>query len=968
MHVAILVFSSLFVLSQERRVQSRQGHAGVMWSGMRGGRSSGSWSLACEAEDLELKIDGKVVTCAEANSHGGSSFALEVGPNLVEFADKGDDGVEITLNRSPEKHKKSGRVELHFNKYACCVGQACVMWPKTIPVGGWGLAPASLDSDASLISWSLACEVDDLQLKIDGKIVTAAEANLRAGSSFAMEVGPNLVEFADKGADGVEITLNRSPDKHRKSGEVELHFNQIACCVGNACVMWPKNIPPEGWGVNTSELDEEDDATFLRRMQETLGDADFNALVSLLRSPVKNPVESSAESPSEKPEVKESLHSDRVKELHSEQELQYLIQAAGSRLVVIDFWAPWCIPCKRFAPLFYKHAEDPANADVLFGKLNIQETNALLKLSRDAWGVETLPSFLFIKNGKVVNRLSSADEEEFLRLMVESKVAVASGHAPQAQAEARPTEYDLVVIGGGSGGLAAAKEAAKHGARVALFDYVKPSPRGTQWGFGGTCVNVGCIPKKLMHYAALCGEASKDAAALGWNLPEEPSHSWEKMVAAVQAHVKKLNFFYENGVKAPKEDANGNLPHAGVWYFNALARFETAHEVSWRDSLGNEGVVKGSQFIVAAGGRPAVPDIPGSELAITSDDLFSLEESPGKVLIVGAGYIALEVGGFLTNLGHETHIAVRSTPLRVGFDKDASALAVELMKLQGTKFWSGWNVKRLQKDNGKIKATLYSSDGEDTAMFDTVLFATGRYCDTEKLNLEAVGVTTDRGKIVVDERECTSAGHIYAIGDVAQHSNSVSLELELTPVAIQSGEMLARRLYSADTKLMDYSNVATTVFTPFEIGTIGLTEHDAIAKYGKDDIETYIKVYESLEVGAVHRQTRIPYQEKVWDDVKKAHVDSDRQSTDFPPNAMAKVVCLKSENCRVVGFHYVGPNAGELAQGFAVAIKLGATMADFNSTVGIHPTDAESFTMLETTKSSGQDWVASGGCGGGKCG
>lgn len=589
--------------------------------------------------------------------------------------------------------------------------------------------------------------------------------------------------------------------------------------------------------------------------------------------------------------------------------------------------------------------------------------------------MSTLPSLLFIKEGNIINRLGKADEQEFSTLFESSKAASASQVTASSSVplkEPSPSEYDLVVIGGGSGGLAAAKEAAKHGARVALFDYVKPSPIGTTWGFGGTCVNVGCIPKKLMHYTSLCGESMQDARGLGWRLPDDVPHDWETMVATVQAHVKKLNFFYESGVKSPQKQADGTLPHAGVWYFNALARFESTHEVSWRDDFNNVGRVYGKHFIIAVGGRPLVPSsLPGKELVITSDDLFSLKHSPGKVLCVGAGYISLECGGFLTNLGNETHISVRSTPLRTGFDRDAASLVVELMSLQGTKFLMGTVVKQIVKDaSSKLKVTFEWKDGRLTdELYDTVLYAIGRYSDTAALNLSAAGLEEKDfkdGKLIVDEAERTTVQDIFAIGDCATGVKHTIPEL--TPVAVQSGELLARRLFVGSKVLMNYENVATTVFTPFELGAIGLPEHEAVERYGAENIEIFLKVYESLEIGAVHRHTAVKYFEKDWDDAKKTHVLSDRESTDLPPMCLAKLVCLKSENDRVVGLHYVGPNAGEVTQGFAVAMKLGATKADFDSTVGIHPTDAESFTMLEVTKRSGQNWIASGGCGGGKCG
>jgi len=254
---------------------------------------------------------------------------------------------------------------------------------------------------------------------------------------------------------------------------------------------------------------------------------------------------------------------------------------------------------------------------------------------------------------------------------------------------------------------------------------------------------------------------------------------------------------------------------------------------------------------------------------------------------------------------------------------------------------------RLNKlPDGKIEVN-FSDKSVDT--YDTVLFATGRFADTKGLNLAAAGVqTTPSGKFkCVNEQ--TNVEHIYAVGDVLEGRQ------ELTPVAIQTGELLARRLFRGATETMDYDLVPTTVFTPFEYGCVGLAEEAAHERYGQDNVETYLFEFTSLEFSASHRH-------------KDPSAQIDELDTDMGPTSLSKLVCLKNEDERVVGFHFVGPNAGEITQGFALALRLGAKKKDFDKTVGIHPTDAESFTAMDITRSSGESWVAAGGCGGGKCG
>jgi len=488
-------------------------------------------------------------------------------------------------------------------------------------------------------------------------------------------------------------------------------------------------------------------------------------------------------------------------------------------------------------------------------------------------------------------------------------------------------DYDLIVVGGGSGGLAASKEAAKLGLKTAVYDYVKPTPIGTTWGLGGTCVNVGCIPKKLMHQAAILGESVVDASKFGWEMGSEskPQHNWEKMVEGIQSYIKGLNWGYKTALRS-----------AQVKYLNELVEFKGKNTIlATNVKKGEAKEVTAKHFVVSVGGRPKYPDIPGAkELGITSDDIFSLPHNPGKTLLVGASYISLETGGFLAGLGLDTTVMVRSILLR-GFDQQIAEMIGTYMEEHGVKFVRPCVPESLELvEEGKPgKIRVKGKYGDGTAyedVFNTVIFAIGRDADTASLGLDLAGVKTAKnGKIIVNDAEQSSQPNIHAIGDVIEGG------LELTPVAIQAGKLLARRL--ADpvnaTVKMDYKNVATTVFCPIEYGACGYSEEDAISAFGQDNVEVFHTNFWPLE----------------WTVAKR------------PENASyAKLVCNKADDMRVLGFHYLGPNAGEVTQGFAGMIKLKAKKEDFDDLVGIHPTTAEQFTTLNVTKSSGTDPTASG--------
>uniref|UniRef100_A0A8C7C744 thioredoxin-disulfide reductase (NADPH) n=1 Tax=Oncorhynchus kisutch TaxID=8019 RepID=A0A8C7C744_ONCKI len=456
-------------------------------------------------------------------------------------------------------------------------------------------------------------------------------------------------------------------------------------------------------------------------------------------------------------------------------------------------------------------------------------------------------------------------------------------------------DYDLVVIGGGSGGLACSKEAAQLGQKVAVLDYVEPSVKGTKWGIGGTCVNVGCIPKKLMHQAALLGTALKDAQKYGWQI------TGSTMAEAVQNHVRSLNW----GHRVQLQDKE-------VKYLNVKGSLLDEHTVKGLTRTGKE--------------------IPGAvEHGITSDDIFWLKESPGKTLVVGASYVALECAGFLTGIGLETTVMVRSIPLR-GFDQQMAGLVTDYMEAYGTKFsWRSVpkSVDKLSSGVLQVTWTEEQTGKDQRDTFDSVLWAVGRAPETKTLGLEKVGVKLNKesGKILVAADESTSVPNIYAFGDIGEGRP------ELTPTAIKAGKLLARRLAGQTNELMNYDNVATTVFTPLEYGCVGLSEEEAESRHGKDSIEVYHAFYKPLEFTVAER------------DASQCYI---------------KVVCKRGGDQRILGLHFTGPNAGEVTQGFAMGFQCGATLTHLKETVGIHPTCAEELTKVNVSKRSGLDATVTG--------
>jgi thioredoxin reductase (NADPH) len=384
----------------------------------------------------------------------------------------------------------------------------------------------------------------------------------------------------------------------------------------------------------------------------------------------------------------------------------------------------------------------------------------------------------------------------------------------------------------------------------------------------------------------------------------------------VQNHIKGLNFKYR--VTLREQD---------VTYLNKLGRFKDKHTLEVTDKKGNTSEITAARFMIAVGGRPTGLDCEGGELAITSDDVFSLESSPGKTLCVGASYISLECAGFLAGLGLDVTVAVRSILLR-GFDRECADMIGTYMEDHGVKFRREVVPTKLEKlSDGKIQVTF--SDGQQD-VYDTVLVAIGRTADTKSLGLENVGIATNpKNAKILTKFEQTECPNIYAIGDVMEGCP------ELTPVAIQAGKLLSQRLFGGSKEAMDYKNVCTTVFTPLEYGTVGYSEDEAIQTFGEDSIDVYHKLFVPLE----------------WSlsDARSHH------------NCFTKVIVNRNDNEKVLGIHFLGPSAGEVLQGYGVAIKKGISFKELQDTVGIHPTSSEEIVTLTVTKRSGAKADA-GGC------
>lgn len=444
--------------------------------------------------------------------------------------------------------------------------------------------------------------------------------------------------------------------------------------------------------------------------------------------------------------------------------------------------------------------------------------------------------------------------------------------------------YDMVVVGGGSGGIAAAKQAARHGARCALVEADL---------LGGTCVNRGCVPKKIMWYGAEIAHALDAAPSYGFTITRR-SFDWGRLKAARDAYVLGLNEVYAR-----------SLADAGVEIIPGYARFIDPRTVAVDDRH-----ISGEHVIIATGGRPAVPAVAGAELGITSDGFFRLKTLPQRAVVVGAGYIAVELACVLNALGSEASVLMRREVLLDGFDAMLREMLMEVMENQGIAFHTNMAIQEVEREPGG-KVSVLGRGGIRIEGVDCLIWSTGRVPNTDGMNLDAAGVAVDEyGFITSDGYENTNITGIYAVGDVTGKK-------ALTPVAIAAGRCLADRLFGGMTnRRLEYENIPTVVFTHPPVGTVGLTEEQARALHGDA-----VKVY----------QTRFTPMSRA--------VAGDSQAT-----AM-KLVTLGSEE-RVIGCHVIGAGADEMLQGFAVAIRMGATKHDFDDTVAVHPTSAEEMVTM----------------------
>lgn len=444
-------------------------------------------------------------------------------------------------------------------------------------------------------------------------------------------------------------------------------------------------------------------------------------------------------------------------------------------------------------------------------------------------------------------------------------------------------KYDYLVIGGGSGGIASARRAAEYGAKVAVFE---------AGAIGGTCVNVGCVPKKVMWNAAHLSEQLKHAHGYGFDKASS-SFDWPTLKRKRDAYIERLNGIYHR-----------NLGNSGVTEIAAHARFIDNNTI---EADGKQ--YTAPHILIATGGRPRYPGIEGAELGITSDGFFELELQPKKVAVVGAGYIATELAGVLQSLGSEVSLILRKESALRSFDHDIVALVMESIEASGIKVITNTQLAKVEQVDKKLNLTTDTGDG--LSGYDCLIWAIGREPASDQIDINNTDMQIDeRGFITTDKFQNTNIEGVYAVGDV-------SGRIELTPVAIAAGRRLSDRLFDNQKEAhLNYDKVASVIFTHPPIGTVGLSEHEAREQYG-DDLKIYTSRFVNMYYAVLEEK----------------------------PPTYCKLICTGADE-RIVGLHIAGDAADEIIQGFAVAVKMGATKADFDNTVAIHPTAGEELVTL----------------------
>ncbi len=447
-------------------------------------------------------------------------------------------------------------------------------------------------------------------------------------------------------------------------------------------------------------------------------------------------------------------------------------------------------------------------------------------------------------------------------------------------------DYDFFVIGAGSGGVRASRMAATYGAKVGLCE---------DYRVGGTCVIRGCVPKKLFVYASEYSSHFKDAAGFGWSEAEH-SFDWPALIAAKDKEIDRLNGLYIN-----------NLDNHNVEIIQARGRLQDAHTVELTSAEGTR-TITAEKILIATGGWPQMPDIPGIEHAITSNEAFHLETLPKKLAVVGGGYIAVEFAGIFNGMGVETHLLYRGVQILRGFDQDIADKLNEEMGKKDIDVRVGTNVTEITKTDTGLTLTL--TDGSSMEV-DAVMFATGRVPNSKNMGLEDLGVKMEpNGAIIIDKYYKTSVDNIFAVGDVTG-------KIQLTPVAIKEGAALAATQFNDTPTFVDYENIPTAVFSQPSIGTVGLSEAEAREKFG-DDVQIFRSEYKSMKFTLSGR----------------------------PERSLMKMIIQKSTD-KVIGVHIIGPDSAEIIQGIAIAMKCGATKAQFDATVAVHPSSAEEFVLMK---------------------